>query len=176
MYITRHSGNMDIISVNKLVMSPVKLSQWRTNLGISYPCVSFLASSIDLSMKSLYKELALAYRINWEVNTPYEDEAEILLFKSGKLTIGRLKSSRLSYIFVFNIPCMSNSRKMSTNEAEQCDSVVSLISSSGRFCLFVYCFSPHSIIFQSYGGVQILLVEERFSYNVPGEKPPTFRT
>ena len=49
-----------------------------------------------LYKKSLYLEQTLAYRINWEINTPYAGDSGILLSINGKLTIEKLKSSRLS--------------------------------------------------------------------------------
>jgi hypothetical protein len=61
--------------------------------------------NINLSVSSLlrfknwsYVEQALAYRISWEMYTPYTGDNGMLLHNIyGKLTMVKLKSSRLSY-------------------------------------------------------------------------------
>ena len=64
------------------------------------------------------------------MQTPYAGAAGMLLQRKGKLTIGKLKSSRLSYSLVCNLPLMSISRCRSKYEADLVVSVVSFISSS----------------------------------------------
>jgi hypothetical protein len=46
----------------------------------------------------------------------------------GKMTIGKVKSSRLSYSFAFNLSPLSISKEMSRYEADFSVSVVSLAS------------------------------------------------
>ena len=83
-------------------------------------------------MYSRYKAHALAYRIGLETNMPYAGEAGILPQRKGKLTMGKLKSSRLSYTcnLVKRFPELSISRRQSKYEVDFVHSVVSLISSS----------------------------------------------
>jgi hypothetical protein len=56
-------------------------------------------------------------------------ESGMLLHKKGKLTIPKLKSSRLSYNVVVNLT-FESILKLSTYKANMSDSVMSLISSS----------------------------------------------
>jgi hypothetical protein len=49
--------------------------------------------------------------MSWEIKAPYVDDAGILLLMKGKLTIGKVKSSRLSSSFIFNLPALSISRE-----------------------------------------------------------------
>jgi hypothetical protein len=77
-----------------------------------------------------YVEQALAYRISWEMYTPYAGDSGMLLHIYEKLTMVKLKSSRLSYKWVVSFPSASMFSKTSKYEAEVDDFVVSLISSS----------------------------------------------
>jgi hypothetical protein len=93
--------------------------------------------NINLSVSSLlrfknwsYVEQSLAYRISWEMYTPYAGDSGMLLHMYGKLIMVKLKSSRLSYNWVVSFPSASMFIKTSKYEAEVDDSVVSLISSS----------------------------------------------
>ena len=61
---------------------------------------------------------------------PYAGEAGILPQRKGKLTMGKLRSSRLSYSLVESFPELSILRRQSKYEEDFMDSVVSLISSS----------------------------------------------
>ena len=57
---------------------------------------SVLYSINPLSMKFWWEPQALAYRINWEIYTPYAGAAGMLLHINGKFTMEKLKSSLLS--------------------------------------------------------------------------------
>ena len=62
--------------------------------------------------------------------TPYARDDGMLLQRKGKLTLGNVKSPRLSYNLVKSFHALSYPSSKSKYEAEQADSVVSLISSS----------------------------------------------
>ena len=85
---------------------------------------------------------ALEYRINREIYTPYAGAAGMLLLRNGKFTIGKLKSSLLSYSFVFNGPSLSISRCKSRYEADLTVSV-----SIYRWFLPIYYTSVAFIVF-----------------------------
>jgi hypothetical protein len=70
-------------------------------------------------------EQTLAYRISWEIYTPYTGDSGMLLHTYGK----KLKSSCLSYNWVVSFPTASMFNKTSKYEAEVGDSVVSLKTS-----------------------------------------------
>ena len=62
------------------------------------PCnINLFVSSLPRFEKPSYAKHALAYRINWEIYTLEAGESGMLLHRKGKLTIAKLKSSRLSY-------------------------------------------------------------------------------
>ena len=60
-------------------------------------CTSCFFSNRVRSMKCVYLAHALAYRSVCAMNTPYDPSLGMLPDKSGKLTILKGKSSRLSY-------------------------------------------------------------------------------
>ena len=64
------------------------------------------------------------------MHTPYAGAAGMLLHINGKFTMGKLKSSLLSYSFALNRPSLSISWCRSRYEADVSVSVVSFISSS----------------------------------------------
>jgi len=72
-------------------------------------------SNVPVSNTSLLKKLrlepqAFEYRINWEIHTPYESATGLVLNINGKFTMGKLKSSLVSYSCVFNLSSLSISK------------------------------------------------------------------
>ena len=78
-------------------MTAIEFPECSLSFSTAYPCFNSLEVKMDpLYKKSLYLEQTLAYRINIEINTPYAGDSGILLSINVKLTIEKLKSSRLS--------------------------------------------------------------------------------
>jgi hypothetical protein len=71
-----------------------------------------------LSRNSLWDPQALEYRINWETYTPYAGAAGMLIHINGKVTMGNLRESLLSKIFVPNRSSLSVLKCKSRYEAE----------------------------------------------------------
>ena len=90
---------------------------------------SFLLSSNPRSSerKSHQDLQAPGYQINWEIYTPYEITAGMLLHINGKFTVN-FKSSLLSQCFLLNWPLLPNLRCISRYDLAV--SVLSLISIS----------------------------------------------
>ena len=101
-----------------------------SNETVEIPVTSTCLSLVLRLKNWSYVEQALAYRISWEMYTPYVGDSGMLLHIYGKLTMVKLKSSCLSYNWVVSFPSASMFSKTSKYEAEKDDSVVSSISSS----------------------------------------------
>jgi hypothetical protein len=100
--------------------------------------INLSVSSLPRLENWLHEEQALAYRISWETYTPYACDSGMLLQVYGKLTMAKLKSSRLTYNWVVNFPPASMFNKTSKYEAEVDYSVVYFISSSLRYIESIY--------------------------------------
>jgi hypothetical protein len=76
------------------------------------PCNINLSVSSLLRLKNWsYVGQALAYRISWEIYTPYAGDSGMLLHVYGKLTMAKSKSSRFSYNWVVSLPPTSMFKK-----------------------------------------------------------------
>jgi hypothetical protein len=94
------------------------------------PCkINIFVSILPRFEMSSYAKQALAYRINWEINTPQAGESGILLHRKGMLTNAKSKSLRLSCSVVVNLPLS----KISRYEADFCGVLVSYSLLDCRF-------------------------------------------
>jgi hypothetical protein len=91
------------------------------------PCIINLSfSSLHWLKNWSYEEQVLTYRICCERYTQYAGDSGMLLQVYGKLTMTKLKSSRLSYNWVVSFPPAYMFNNTSKYEVEVDDSVVSL--------------------------------------------------
>lgn len=127
----KHRGDSSNRLSRKLHLLTTELTKWWLQSTMLILLFYQLVCQYPASFKKCSNvEYARAYRINWKIKTPYAGNWGILLHKYEKLTIDKLKSSRLSCSLAVRLSIMyfpSNISKYNTNDVEP---AVSLFSSS----------------------------------------------
>ena len=86
----------------------VKLISHDLNQGAKYPCLSSFTVNNPTMSRKIITALEKTYELGDVHTCMYAWTAVMILPINGKLTIGELKSSRLSYSFVWRLPPLSN--------------------------------------------------------------------
>jgi hypothetical protein len=101
---TGHLCHRYSIAINQVMVTTVKLSKWWLQLSQEDSVASSLAATNTLSSKFWSEPQALEYRINWEICTPYEGAAGMLLHINGKCeSLNNLCCRQVSFIIASSL-------------------------------------------------------------------------